>query len=532
MGVGWEGRRSVLLLVVACTAVVVASLPFGTAGAAPPSLVVDTTSGSVEGIVDGTTKQWRGVPYAQPPVGELRWRPPVPASRASAVLDAGAFASPCLQPGFAGSTVGSEDCLYLNVFAPANTTESSKRAVLVHLHPGANSFGQGYQDADAFTDQGLVVVTLNYRLGGLGFAGHPLLTAESGSSGEYGVLDQLLALQWVQDNIAGFGGDPDRVTLSGMSAGGFDALALLASPLAEGLIDRAAIQGAIEWGVTGSLHTIDAAERIGVEASEALGCADAPDEMACMRAVPAEALVTVIDVPPWIGGVVLPEPPLQALADSEVPLLIGSNREEESIWFFDFEAGSFPRYTSADRTRDAGALVGPTHGAEALKRYPVAEYGSPFWSYIALASDGLRTCPVRRVAGVSDGPVWRYLYANNYQADPIEAQIRAGHSLEEPLLWRVDWGIETTPAEVALGQRMTRYWANFAKSGNPNSSGLPAWPSYAASTEKTLVLDDQISTVATYHRSQCQYLDSLPALFPPVGRPLDGRGTWPPLGPG
>ena len=200
------------------------------------------------------------------PSVRLRWRAPAPAASWSGVRDATAFGSPCLQPfafddnGNVTETLGSEDCLFLNVFAPVGTTGASHLPVIVHLHGGGNVFGSAEADASNFVSHGVIVVTLNYRLGALGFVGHPALTAESGSSGEYGVLDQIAALRWVHDNIGSFGGDPGNVTLAGFSAGSFDTVALMASPLAAGLITRAAVQGEAYGALTGRNATISDAE--------------------------------------------------------------------------------------------------------------------------------------------------------------------------------------------------------------------------------------------------------------------------------
>src|SRR5262249_18348275 len=227
---------------------VTAALAFFVSPAAPSSssLVVTTASGSVGGVLDGSVKEWRGVPYAASPVGSLRWRPPAPVTPWSGVRDAASFAPPCIQVDGQGGTLGSEDCLYLNVFVPSSAAPRSNLAVMVHLHPGSNSFGDAYNDAGVFTARNVIVVTVGYRLGVLGFMGSAALSAEGGgSSGEYGVLDQLAALHWVHDNIAAFGGDPSRVTLFGSSAGSFDTLAIMASPLSRGLISGAAVQG--EW---------------------------------------------------------------------------------------------------------------------------------------------------------------------------------------------------------------------------------------------------------------------------------------------
>ncbi|HVQ87506.1 MAG TPA: carboxylesterase family protein, partial [Actinomycetes bacterium] len=210
-------------------------------------LVVHTQGGNLRGIDNGAVSEWRGIPYAAPPVGSLRWRAPRPAAQWQGVRDATEFAEPCIQVAFddqgPNGTRGSENCLYLNVFAPKGAVPSSKLPVMVHLHPGGNAGFEPYTEATALVEHGVIVVTLAYRLGVFGFVGHPELSAKQGGhSGEYGMFDQLAALRWVQDNIAAFGGDSSNVTLFGSSAGSFDTVALTASPLSRGLFARASIQ--------------------------------------------------------------------------------------------------------------------------------------------------------------------------------------------------------------------------------------------------------------------------------------------------
>src|SRR5262249_25619399 len=211
----------------------------------------------------------------------LRWRPPQPVAPWPGVRDATQFTPPCIQTDFNGGTLGSEDCLYLNVFAPPTASAGSGLPVMVHLHPGGNAHFEPYTDASAFTARGIIVVTIAYRLGVFGFVGHPALSAEqAGSSGEDGLLDQLAALRGGRDNIAAFGGDPANVTLFGSSAGSFDTVALMASPLSRGLITRAAVQGEVLPGLTGQgnvsgtgvNNTIADAEQVGVQVAQQVGC--------------------------------------------------------------------------------------------------------------------------------------------------------------------------------------------------------------------------------------------------------------------
>lgn len=505
--------RALLLLVVTWLLVV---LP-ATASAGP---VVTTQGGDVEGVVDGTAVEWRGVPYAAPPVGAARWRPPAPAEPWSGVRDASTFAAPCAQPsldqeGNVVGTFGQEDCLNLNVFTPAGAAEGDDLPVLVHLHGGGNSLGAPYEDASAFVERGVVVVSVAYRLGVFGFVGHPALSAEAGgSSGEYGVLDQIAALQWVRDNIAAFGGDPENVTLAGLSSGSFDTVALMTSPLARGLITRAGVQGETFWPLTGAEAQIGDAEQIGSEIAGALGCSTAT----CLRALDTDTLIAqagFLDVVPWVGGAVLPDSPLQLVSDDPdpVPLLVGFDREEDVVFELPFVPDVFENRHWIHFTN---LLVSTRLGDKARKLYPPTDYESTRWAYMTMATDAKRGCPTRRLANAvaARAPVYRWLYTHVYENDPSLAQFKASHVLEDLFIWGdfERFGYTATAPETLLSRQIGDYWANFAKTGNPNGPGLPAWPQYDG-TEPTLVLDNDISVTRGYHVNQCALLDTIPPPF-------------------
>ena len=512
------------LFALACSCVAVAP-----ALAAGP--IVVTPSGALEGVTTGSGPEWRGIPYAAPPVGALRFRPPAPAGSWSGVRDAASFGSPCLQPdefapdGSVASTLGSEDCLFLNVFAPVGAAASARLPVMVHLHGGGNTFGWGYEDASAFTSRGVIVVTLNYRLGALGFVGHPALSAEGGgSSGEYGVLDQLAALRWVRDNIAAFGGDPANVTLFGFSAGSFDTVALMASPLAAGLITRAAVQGEAYWPLTGYNAQIADAESIGLGIASGLGCATASNVPACLRALRAEEIVLeagFMDVAPRVGGAVLPRSPLELVAErfQGIPLLVGFDREEDSIFEWQYLADPF---TYQNWVHTTSLLVGPSLATKARALYPTNQYESSKWAYITMVTDAKRGCPTRRLASanVAHAATYRYLYTHVLENDPFYAQFKAFHGTEDALLWRKSF-YTPTPSEQLLSHQMTGYWTNFAKTGNPNGPALASWPQYDLATEPVLLLDNQTGLSHRYHAEQCALLDTVaPFSFDPVGHGL------------
>lgn len=486
--------------------------------AAGRRLVVHTRAGAIEGLFSRGMKEWRGIPYAAVPIGKRRWRAPAPVAPWAGVRSASKFAAPCFQLAPKG-VLGSEDCLYLNVFAPRHATSASHLAVMVHLHPGGNASGRPYTDASALTADDVIVVTLAYRLGILGFAGPPALSAQNGgSSGEYGLLDQLAALRWVRANIARFGGDPDRVTLFGSSSGSFDTVALMASPLSRGLISGAAVQGVSFGALTGQGATIHDAQEIGLQVSDRIGCGTSAEVLSCMRAASAKALVQAagpLDLAPPVGGMVLPKSPIELVAHHRtVPLLIGFDREEDAVFF-----SPFPNpYGYDDWVTDTDELVGPARGTAARTLYPPSAYQSFLWSYVTMRTDAVRGCPTRRLANAVRAPVWRWLYTHTDARDPRLAQFKASHLLEDQFIWDADQqhlGHALTPNETVLSKRMTAYWTNFAKHHDPNHAGLPHWPRYHPGREPTLTLDNPIGVTHRYHDRQCAFLDTLPSPFPP-----------------
>jgi para-nitrobenzyl esterase len=521
-----------LLLTVPVLAAAQDASPIATPAGGAANLVVTTPTGALRGIATGVATEWRGVPYAAAPIGDRRWRPPAPVTPWQGVRDATQFAAVCAQVNMGpdGGITGQEDCLYLNVFVPADTPAGARLPVMVYLHGGSNLVGGPFTNADGFVARGVIMVTVAARLGVFGYAGHPVLSAEGGGpSGEYGLLDQIAAFGWVRDNIAAFGGDPTNVTLSGYSAGSADGFALVASPLARGLFRQAALPTAT-WpeGVP-----IAGAEALGLSVADAVGCTATSDVAACLRAASAEDLVLAFglhDLQPWTGGTVLPRSPLALIGEQHpmIPLLVGSSREEAGVAVSAVGAGS--PYGTAEWIRDSDALVGAERGDAARALYPADAYDSPLWATVALTTDATFTCPMRRLALASDGPVWRYLYTHRIENDPDVAKLRAIHIADEAVLWHDPNGIQVvrlvnglgpssapyvfTPAEEALSALMADVWTNFAKTGDPNGSGVPAWPGYDVAGERTLVLDTVVDEVTFYHQEECAFVDALPALFP------------------
>ncbi|WP_328875497.1 carboxylesterase family protein [Streptomyces sp. NBC_00287] len=495
-------------------------LPTARADAGHDSVVVRTDHGWVRGAAgrDGG-RVFQGIPFAAPPTGELRWRTPRPVAQWQGVRDATAAAHPCPQlplrllpdggpvlPGESNRTGSTaEDCLYLNVWAPAHTT-GRPLPVLVWLHGGGNAYGAGSDyDGSALAPRGMVVVTVNYRLGALGFLAHPALSAESGdrASGDYGLMDQQAALRWVQRNIGAFGGDRNRVTLGGQSAGSADTCAHIVSPTAKGLFQRA-IQQSGSCASPGAVTalTLDAAERKGSGFAASAGCPDPTTAAECLRAVPVAELIRTAGTGaaslwgPNTGPRVLPYAPQEAWAEGRVnavPTLSGNTHDEYRYFtalYVDLLGGG--PLTPASYA----ALIRLQYGERAaavLDAYPASAYASPNLAYSAVGTDQRFACPARsdsRLYGTR-APVYAYEFADP-QAPPFipapHTPQGAFHASELAYLFPMDAVRPLTPAQRRLSATMTAYWARFAASGDPNGPGTPSWPRYTPDADRIQVL--------------------------------------------
>jgi para-nitrobenzyl esterase len=282
--------------------------------------------------------------------------------------------------------------------------------------------------------------------------------------------------------------------------------------------------------MTGVFNDIAEAEFLGSEMTARTACDGAADVAACLRAQSPETLfraldaaIGVLDVQPWVGGVVLPKTPLELMAERppRIPLLIGFNREDDVTLMGLGETEEISRAEWIERSNE---VVGADRGRAARSLYPPADYdGSRKWSLVALQRDAIRGCPTRRLANVAapKAPVFRFLYTHRYENDPFLGSLRAAHALEDPFIWGdfnlfpgfVD-GYEPTAGERRLSARMTDYWVTFARGGNPGGGSLPAWPRYDTDRERTLVLDRNNGVIERYHVRECRFMDSLPVLFP------------------
>ncbi|MCT4351737.1 carboxylesterase family protein [Streptomyces sp. Je 1-79] len=480
---------ALLASAVPATASVEASATATASEGTPGRPVVTVAQGTLRGQNHDRAQEFLGVPYAAPPVGDARLRAPREPRRWSGVREANLQAPACVQfsPfGLADPTAVSEDCLYLDVYRPQGAKAGARLPVILWIHGGAYSQGTGTQFGGRTTADltNSVVVSINYRLGQLGYLALPELAGENARrSGSFGLLDQIQALRWTRANIAAFGGNPAKVTVSGQSAGSGSVCGLLAAPSAAGLFHRAVLQS----GPCTLLRTPDRA-RAASQArafAEAAGCADPAVAAACLRAAPAAALVeaarTLPTSGPASGDGLLPLDPAAAIGSGDwnkVPVLIGSTRSESRL----FVALSQPRLTEAEYTAQILATYG-TAGPEVLARYPVAAYGSPYLALSAVMTDSSFACHTAWTARLLASQVPTYVYEFDDPGSPTLAGAQVpgldmsnAHSAELAYLHDFTAGDRPlAPAQVALATRMKRYWGAFARFGSPAVPGQTAW---------------------------------------------------------
>ncbi len=439
---------------------------------------------------DGKVRTFKGIPYAAPPVGDLRWKPPQPPASWSGVRQATGYPARCMQAPIYSDMIfhdsgSSEDCLYLNLWMPAGQTPS-RLPVMVWIYGGgfaAGATSEPRQDGGNLSKKGVLVVSMNYRLGIFGFFSHPDLARESGhgASGNYGLLDQVAALNWVHDNIAVFGGDPDNVTIFGESAGSFSVSALMASPLARGLFRRAIGESGAFFSDTLRLRTLAESEKEDGEfAKSSLGT----DSLEALRAVPADKILQVVakGAPvrfvPNIDGYFLPESVAAIFAagkQARVPLLAGWNADEQT--YRSILGRDEP--TAQSFLTHLRSLYGDR--AEAvLKLYPGTTPDQVKRSAQDLASDRFIAFGAWKwmEAHLKTGgaPVYRYRF-EQVLPSPVDA---APHASEIEFVFQVLSArkLPWRPADRTASGLMGSYWSNFAKYGDPNGEDLPPWPVY------------------------------------------------------
>ncbi len=489
----------------------------------------------MRGVVNADgSRSFLAIPYVKPPVGELRWRPPErDLSCWSGVRDATQWGNKCPQlvqdqgqPFDAGApVVGDEDCLTLNVFAPP--AADGGQPVMVFIHGGGNTGGSASEeagttgvktyDASALAARGdVVVVTMQYRVGALGFLALAQLDAENdaGVSGNYGLRDQQEALRWVQRNAHFFGGNPANVTLFGESAGAVDTCMHLAAPGSAGLFHRAAI----ESGACGAL-TLSQKEAEGFTWLAGTGCSSAADVPPCLRALTPEQLIRAYPVPvnvgsrrppvswnPNVDAVVLPQSPIEALqqgAGAAVPVLVGSNAEETNL--------TMPLITTqAEYTAAVVGMVGAALDPQVEALYPIATYGTPRKALVQVTTDAFFGCQARQTSraaalGHPSLPVYRYLFARA----PVAVR-GAFHGVELPYVFQRISALTPTPAadDLTVEATVLSYWTHFAATGDPNGGTELPWAP-VSSAEPIQHLGAAVTSSAGWRNTECDFWDGV-----------------------
>jgi para-nitrobenzyl esterase len=462
---------------------------------------VTIDSGTVEGKTDGAVKSFLGIPYAAPPVGDLRWKPPAPVAKWSGVRKATEFGSRCMQGPLFSDMVfrdpgPSEDCLSLNVWTAAKDAKA-KLPVMVWIYGGgfkAGGTSEPRQDGATLTKQGVVVVSMNYRMGIFGFFVLPELISESGknAAGNYGLMDQVAALQWVQRNIAAFGGDPGNVTIFGESAGSISVSVLMSSPAAKGLFHKAIGEsGSILYSRILDSEPLDTRAQGDLDFAAKTLHASTLKKLRAMSASQLQELTFKVGTPgdkPYfalnIDGVILPEPASAIFAakkQNDVPLLAGWNHDEGG-----YSATLMPPGKAIETLTDTAKKEFGDKAPEFLRLYPVTNDEVAQRSLEAFNGDRFIAWSTWNwdEAGVKYGtkPVYRYRF-DLPLPPPLDGKGPNGayHSAEIEYVFGVlDLNKTRTwrPQDHALSETMQKYWTNFAKTGDPNGPGLPQWPRY------------------------------------------------------
>ncbi len=507
-------------------------------------VAVDTIYGTIIGKEEGGLQRFLGIPYAKPPTGMLRWQAPEPPSHWDGTRRAFRQARACVQTGSPTGAFGSqEDCLYLNVWTPSTP---GPHPVMAWIHGGGLVIGSAneaqYDGATLAKAQDVVVVSMNYRLGYMGFLSLPQFanTPTHSITGNQGFLDQIAALQWVQDNITQFGGNPDNVTVFGESAGAISTCLLLASPLTNNLMNKAIMQsGACNTFKTSSKAE---AETLGLKFLQNIGCDNTNNPAACALSKPIDQIELALGIPPnelfrenfedWVfppspalDGHFLPDYPAELLEQSSknVPVIIGVNKDEGTLFVGIKE----------HPTDEAGYLENLEkyyngRSTEIAAIYPLDSFSPSGAAMAQIVTDAAMTCPSRDVANIwdaTDHDVYYYQFTQDVSAPLMgilelfftenAAPLGTFHAAEIPYVFGLDGvlGEAVTSHQLQTRAAIMQYWGNFARTGNPNDNELSHWPLYTAETQQHLQLDQSVEVAAYLRQSYCEYWWNNPANF-------------------
>jgi para-nitrobenzyl esterase len=478
--------------------------------------IVQTNDGAIQGTVTSTGRQFLGIPYAAPPTGSLRWKAPQPVTPWTTTLQTTAFGSPCIQPAspLTGQTAvnGSENCLFLNVYTPPSG--ATNLPVMLWIHGGAfnTGAGSGYNPSIIVQNSNVIVVTINYRLGPLGFLALTGLSAEAsnGSSGNYGILDQQAALGWVQTNIANFGGSASNVTIFGESAGGSSVCDQLVSPLAAGLFAKAITESGPCEGTAIPTPTLATNQKGGASFASSLNCTGSASAIvSCMRGLSATSIIneansgtsalSVLNTTfsPNVDGAVIPQAPAAAIKAgkfNKVPVIEGTNRNEGTLFVLlaVFATGNAIPLNTFTYDAAISEIFG-SNAAKVEREYPVSSKNTADTQLSAVLTDWGFSCAANTTDGLlsADTPTFSYEFADpnppalpGITETPPDFTLGDNHGSELAYVFQGLLNGETislTSAQLGLSNQMIAYWTNFAKTGNPNASGVPNWPQFSTS---------------------------------------------------
>lgn len=465
--------------------------------------IVESNDGQVKGERIGAVYSWKGIPYAKPPLGQLRFRAPEPPEKWVGVRDATEFAPAAMQPSrdimsFLGDAPNkkNEDCLYLNIWSPK--ADDKRRPVMVWIHGGSFISGSGSSDiydGTSFATQGdVVVVTLNYRLGIMGFLHLGEMNGkEYPTSGNCGILDQVAALQWVHDNIEAFGGDPNNVTIFGESAGAMSVGVLLTLPSAKGLFNKAILQSGNPRGVLSSSDATKVTNEILNSLEIEKGELSKLEELPIEQLISASSLSPHLTFGPVIDGVTIVQPPeelLQAGCANDIPILIGTNKEECQLYTF------FDPIWKRSNKKEIETLFRQSFGSvwPAISEEFLAKEGLSEFYYEKLMTINLFTFPAIKMVEhqINQGaPLWMYRF--DWQSPVFNGGLKACHTMEIPFVWdTIDKSVNLTgdsPELKKVVNQMHQAWIAFAHNGNPNTKQVPIWPEYTLEDRATMIFN-------------------------------------------
>jgi para-nitrobenzyl esterase len=532
-----KGPRTVVFVIVCAALACLAERNVETQSA---SCFVNTINGNIQGVDRGASCAFLGIPYAAPPLGARRWKPPQPPAPWATTLNAITPPLSCSSIQLpAGTLVGSEDCLKLNIWVP-DPAPSTPVPVIVWLHAGAfyasSANFPSHNGQRLAEETGAIVVAPNYRLGPFGFLAHTALAAEDPnypSSGNYGLLDQRAALAWVRDNIDRFGGDPWNVTLAGTSAGGVSVGAHLVSPASGGLFHRAIIESGSS---TVRMMTHDEATAQGNAFATALNCLDPTSVLACMRLKTRQEVTLALPTDDWqvaepvgkvfwhpvVDGIEIPDQPrllLESGTFHRVPTIIGTNRDEGLT----FATRSFPAGVSLAQYETWVTNEFGPHALAVLAKYPASDFATPLDAMARVVGDAEFVCEARRLArDIADARMPVFLYSYEYEIDDVFAD-GVPHGVESNIIFGNDYVPPRFPnhvlnaADLSLHAAMAGYWTRFAATGNPNADdeSVVHWPAFkdpqghGRGANKYIAFNTTIESGKRLREEQCDFWEPL-----------------------